>query len=245
MWVPPLFELLQQQNLFTVNSIDEIRQSLANYLPNDKYFLAKNINTTNLYKLLVSYSYEFQHSEAAFKLLADNMNPWFTYEMLEDWERFLGIPDECFKITNETTIDMRHRYIIAKLSLMEVQTAEDWENLAKFFGYNIEIVYLPSLGEFPYTFPFFFYSDANAAAYTMYIKVLDPDTDVDTFPLPFPFTFGSREIGFLRCLFEQIKPAHIELLFLPESFFETGKLVLEDGTGFLLLEDGGFLLLES
>ena len=120
-------ELLSQinpQTLFVVNTIRQVTQSMADYLPGGKLFEAKNIENSVFRKLLQGFSYEIIRAEDNQNVIANNMIPIFADELIEDWELFLGIPDECFKINEDTTLIERRKFIIAKLALMEVNFSD-------------------------------------------------------------------------------------------------------------------------
>jgi hypothetical protein len=213
-------ELLNQtkkQTLFITNTIREVTQSMADYLPDGKLFEAKNIEGSIIRNLLVGLSYEIIRAEEKHKIIADNMIPIFADELIEEWELFLGIPDECFNVDENTTLIDRRKFIIAKLALMEVTKAEEWIDLAKFFGYDIEIERATDFDTFPLPLPFIVGAGLKASKFTMIIVVKLPPPLPVTFPLPLPFTLGTNPIGFLRCLFNKVKAANVNLVFKIEE----------------------------
>jgi len=208
-----LLDQTEPQKLFLVNTIREITQSLADYLPGGKLFEAKNIEGSNIRKLLQGLAYEIMRVEQNHKIIADNMIPIFADEFIEDWERFLGIPDECFKVDETTTLIDRRKFIIAKLALMEVNTAKDWIDLAEFFGYTIRIEHETDFATIPLPVPFLIASGLKATKFTMIIVVDFSGTLPDTIPLPVPFTIGTSPLDFIRCLLNKVKPANTRLVF--------------------------------
>jgi uncharacterized protein YmfQ (DUF2313 family) len=209
-------ELLSQtkkQTLFVNNTIREVTQSMADYLPGGKLFEAKNIEGSNLRKLLQGLSYEIIRAEKNHKIIADNMIPIFADELIEEWELFLGIPDECFKVDENTTLIDRRKFIIAKLALMEVTKAEDWINLAEFFGYDIKIEHETDFSTIPLPVPFLIASDLKASKFTMIIVINFSGILPDTIPLSVPFTIGSSPLDFIKCLLNKVKPANTRLVF--------------------------------
>lgn len=208
---------ISPQSLFVVNNIRVITQSLADYLPGGKFFDGKNIEDSIIRKLLIGLSQSILRIEQNHKVIADNMIPIFADELIEEWEQFLGIPDECFDVNEDTSLIDRKKFIIAKLAIMEVLTAEDWIGLAKFFGYDIEIERATDFDTFPLPLPFILGAGLKASKFTMIIVVKLPPPLPVTFPLPLPFTLGASPVGFLRCLFNKVKAANVQLVFKIEE----------------------------
>jgi len=199
------------QNIFVANTDNQNAQSLANYLPNGELFRAKKILESDFRKLLNGLTKEFRRAELKLKEMVDEYDISKTVNLLEQWERALGIPDECFN-TNGKSIDLRRKYAIAKLALMNIQTRKDFIDLAAYFGYNITIENGDIYSGFPLKLPILLTSSKKVARYTMIITFVDIDK-FNVFPLTLPFQLGGDETSFLRCLFQKLKPAHIRLLF--------------------------------
>jgi uncharacterized protein YmfQ (DUF2313 family) len=71
-----------------------------------------------------------------FRLIAE-ANPLTTWEALTDWERVLGLPDECSKLSD--TIEMRRRDVIAKLRAGGGQTKEYFQSILDTYGFEAVI----------------------------------------------------------------------------------------------------------
>lgn len=69
--------------------------------------------------------------------LIDEANPLTTFEALSDWERVLGLPDECSKLGD--TIDIRRRAVIAKLNHPVGQSKQYYIDYLAIFGFTVEI----------------------------------------------------------------------------------------------------------
>ena len=153
---------------------------MADYLPGGKLWTAKNIADKTMRNLLVGLSRESLRAEGYLKALQDQFIPDMTDNFIPDWERALGIPDDCFPGTGSN--DIRRRDILVKLASLGVQTAEDFENLAALFGITANVLPGASLIEFPLTFPVTFVDDK----FTIVVEFVNPDA----FPFTFPITFG-------------------------------------------------------
>ena len=204
-------EKVNEQTIFVPNSLEQNTQSLADYLPGGDYFRAKNINGSNFRRLLTAFAYEIGRTEAKIQELANEFYIPDTFNLIESWERFLGIPDKCFSIKNKT-IEERRKQVIAKIALMNLTTTQDFIDLAAFFGVRVEIYSGTAVGgTFPYTFPMTFPSSGKIAKFTMIVKFLDIP-EPPSFPITFPYTFPETPADFIICLFEQLKPAPVTIV---------------------------------
>jgi uncharacterized protein YmfQ (DUF2313 family) len=209
--------VVDKQREFIPFSDDENTQSLADNLPDGRLSVAKNIPNTVFRDFLGALALEIGRVEGLIDFLADDYYIWTSTisGLLPSWERAVGIPDSCFKITDSTTLDRRIRGVIAKLALMNVVTADDFILLAKFFGYNVEIT--SGIGVhgnvFPLTFPIVFSATPKEARFTMIVNFTDK-VSPNVFPFTFPITFGDDEVAFLRCIFTKLKPAYCRIAFI-------------------------------
>lgn len=232
-------EFVDEQKIFVENSLEDNTQSLADYLPSGEFFRAKNIKTSNFRSLLEALAYEFGRAEAKLKELVDEYYIPETYNLIEEWERALGIPDTCFKVAN-TSIEMRRKQCVAKLALMNLTTTQDFIDLAAFFGYVITITNgEASESYFPYTFPLTFNTSSKTAKFTMIVTFhgLSP---TDGFPYTFPFVFEEDPSNMIICLFNKLKPAPV--IIKVRYAGQGGAYMLENGAH-LLLQNGGLILL--
>lgn len=78
---------------------------------------------------------------------ADNLtleaSPNTTVELLPEWEKFAGLPDEC-TAGEANTLDERRRAVVAKLTGQHGLSVESFHKLAALLGYEITIrEYIP------------------------------------------------------------------------------------------------------
>jgi uncharacterized protein YmfQ (DUF2313 family) len=119
------------------------------------------------------------------------------------WEQLLSIPDDCIK-TNVSD-NQRRVDIIIKLGYLNLQTEQDYYNLAEIL--NVEILS--------------FVRD-NRFGYTMTIKSISNDKfpllfDASLDPVYGSFTFGSESEQFFTCLVQKYKPAYAELIIIAQE----------------------------
>lgn len=139
------------------------------------------------------------------------MIPDTTLEMLADWERVAGLPDDC--VTDETrTIETRRAALLTKLRSLGGQSRQYFIDLAAVFGFTITIT------EFK---PFRAGSGHSgdpvcSEAWAFAWRVNAPTVTVT------PFRAGAGAAGEplriwgnarLECLLSRYKPAHTEVLF--------------------------------
>lgn len=183
---------------------------LANYLPPGRAFGARRLDGTVTRLLLEGLAGEMLRSTDLIVEFRDEILPDETILMIEEWESAVGIPDDCFTDT-AGSIDERRRNVLAKLVSLGVQTAADFVALAALFGIAATVKGGASHGAFPYDFPMIFFPDSRTAHHTI---LVDLDQTSSVFPYTFPLTFDSAELALVTCLFNKVKPANVDLLFI-------------------------------
>lgn len=91
----------------------------------------------NITKALAATAEELARVDYAARLLPEEVNPATTYGALEDWERVLGLPDECWPAGS--TFAERKDAVLAKLRDVGRQDLAYWYELAELLGYTITI----------------------------------------------------------------------------------------------------------
>jgi len=195
-----------------IRTIDDQAKSLANYLPGGKLFRIKNFKNSNFRNLLIGLAGELFTADGYLRSYSQEILPDQTVLFIDEWEKALGIPDDCF--FGNGTLDERRRDILVKLASSGIQTAQDFVDLAALFGVSVIVKAgvdgsVPTL--FPMTFPLLFSGDITHLRFTIIIQFTVLDTS--RFPLYFPFIFGSELIVTLECLFNKLRPANCALIF--------------------------------
>ena len=195
---------------FNRRDLDQYADSLADYMPGGQLFESKSIQDSNFRKLLLGMAGELFSANGLLMDYNGNIIPDQTEKFLDEWESALGIPDDCFSGTG--TSEERRRDILAKLAALGVQTASDFESLALLFG--VVAVVGAGLDEitFPVIFPIPMFTTETDARFTITVRFVG--VAVSVFPFTFPILFGTPEQAIVECLFETLKPANCNLLFL-------------------------------
>lgn len=192
------------QLAYQTRDIEQYTDSLARYLPNDTMFLGKWDAENPIRKFLKGLAFTLFDVNGKLKEFTDDYLPDETQNFLVEWEKAVGIPDACF--TNTETASRRRLQIIAKLSYMACQTAQDFIDLAELFGFIVTIT--PGIEDV---------SGATSGLtdtekrFTMVINTFLEDEEV--FPYEFPFIFPEGEANFLECIFETVKIGNGQILF--------------------------------
>lgn len=194
-------------------TLSQTVQAWADVMPDGKTYAAKNINTTNLYKLLRGISVEMGRYENSLFQIASEFIPNFNNGFVDEWEAVVGIPDDCFEAKDNQgneiyTINERLRNIIIKLAFMNLQTDADYFALAAILGLTITIE-SDALAVFPLTFPVDFGSPFT-------ILITFQASSFNGFPFTFPITFAKDPIILFQCIVEKQKPAQTLVIFKNE-----------------------------
>lgn len=204
--------------LLKSKSSEDHQQLLASFMPNGRPFLAKSLPSTTLYKLIYGLAVECARVEGVLTDIEVNHDIRETTLLIEEWEKALGIPDDCF--TNTVDLTIRRKQVISKLAAMGVQTAQDFIDLAAVFGYTIQVEACADYGLFPFNnmFPIEFWSDPMTTRFTFRIRFIDTSPAcIFPFTTRFPICFSSTMFNVVTCLFDKLKPENTVLTYIYPS----------------------------
>jgi uncharacterized protein YmfQ (DUF2313 family) len=159
---------------------------------------------------------EYTRVSDAMVELENDTFPQNTSQLLEDWERVLGLPDDCVAGVSQSTTE-RRAAVITKLSTLTEPTPLFFVNLAQSFGYSIEVVeYFPArvgrarIGDA---------LNGSGSEFTWAVRIPGSYTASQRARVG-DARIGDRLAtwgqGSLECLMRQYKPAHTTLIFLYE-----------------------------
>ena len=195
-------------SVFQLHTVEQHTQSFADYLPNGKTFQAKNITDSTFRKFLRGLSQEFQRIEQSLiETSGQHDINCAEEEFLSLWERAVGIPDDCFD--GGGTIDERRLHVILKLAQMNVSTEQDFVDLAASLGFTITIGH-PIDNAFP-PFDIPLTVTGPMARFIWEVAGLGPESFVPPYDIPLFLDAGT---SILICVFEQLKPAMTQIVFL-------------------------------
>lgn len=162
--------------------------------------------------------------ERGFKFL-DEMDPNTTFELLTDWERLLGIPDECTPEDRELSIFERRVRVLQKLTTGGGQNEAFYILIADQLGYDIGVIDVEDFKDFRVgearvgdalnnsSLPG---GGISSAGWAFTFQITAPAALVRQFRVG-QSTVGERLVLFeneeLECVIEKFKPAHTTVLF--------------------------------
>jgi len=189
-------------SLFNNGTVANFAESLIRYIPGGKLFQGFRTAGKNQHSFVLGLSPTLQTVNEFLNLYNQEIYPDTTEEFLEEWESAVGLPDSCLAVDGET-IEDRQRNIVLKLAEMNVQTSQDFVDIAALFGVAATVVG----GKDPSVSPVI--TPDKTARFTIVVQFI-PTT---VFPYTFPIVFGSSAIGVLECLFLKIRPANCAVRF--------------------------------
>lgn len=162
-------------------------------------------------RLLDGLSQELSRLDAKALGLADEADPRSTGELLADWERVAGLPDDCaVAFGGEQTTPQRRAALLSRLTNLGGQSAAYFETLAAAMGYTVTVQdFSQQSVENDVDAPL--YGDAWTYAWQVN-GILNEVSEIsvdDTVSDPIA-AWGS---SLLECVFERLKPAHTNVLF--------------------------------
>lgn len=202
------------EKLFNTYSLEEHTDSVVAYLPGGELFLARNQPESVLRRLFEGLAIQIKQAEDTMNDLTYEYDINCTTNLISEWERALGIPDECF--TGTGTLEERRRDVLIKLASLGVSTQKDFVDLAARFGFKALVKTSGSAyGIFPLDFPIAFFQYPQDARFTLYI-ILDAANVPEVFPFAvtrFPIPFYSSVTNIIECLFRKLAPANVDVQF--------------------------------
>ena len=159
---------------------------LLSLLPNG--FLWDKISDTNLKKMLIALATELVNSHIRLEKLTLEAVPTTTDELLEEWEKLLGLPDACslLKFNGESTLNERKALILARIANKKPCTKAFLESFIESLGYKAEVSVLK-----PFVLGLSRAGDAlngaNENRFFILVKLLEQKVEY--------FRFGKSEMG--------------------------------------------------
>lgn len=177
---------------------------LAKYLPDGKCWEAKWIEGSNLRNLLIAVGKEFENIEQQNEWLRRELNIYSTYDLLEYWEEQYGIPDDNgIFVVQGKTIEQRRLNLKIKEAMEGADKYQDWEYIASLFGFNVTVRPCTQTEVQPISNP----------RYNIVVTFVD-FRPAQTFTLYFPIYFSDIDVSLLKKVFQLIKPADCDIIYI-------------------------------
>lgn len=168
---------------------------LKSFLPKGDFWIGLEYTDNNFRLLIEALSKEYKRMGDTICDFIQDFIPDSTENYLEEWEASLQIPDDCIPLADND--DDRRENILLKLRSLNIQNADDLQELATLLGFTLEVVPINPFP--PYDVPF--------------IPVTYPECN---FIIQYKADFSSDpdKGDILQCLLEKITPAHVKILFV-------------------------------
>lgn len=194
-------------NLF--KAPESTSQQMADSLPTGRAWGKRNDPASNVRKLINSLSVAFNIVQQQVELLDDEFRIEQTLELLSDWEKSVGIPDEC--LGTSETIAQRRQAVIDRLGKMPIVTLEQMQAYVDALFPGLGVVLVPGYEyySFEYDFEVSFLGDVS----DKFILVATVPLSDKTFEYELEMTFeGGPDITLLECLLNKINPACVYII---------------------------------
>lgn len=192
--------------------------AIRKLLPTGWAWEAKDSLTSNLYKLLTSMADEYSRIEERAIALLKESNPATTFELLPDWERVFGLPDECAP-DEVLTVQQRRQRILQILTTRGGQNKSFYQTLAANFGFDVDVIEVAD--QPPFRAGYGRAGDRLTNGLWRYAFIIQAPADSVV-----RFRAGLSSAGdrlllvqntTLQCLIEKYKPAHAVAIFTFDS----------------------------
>lgn len=184
-------------------------QQAADCLPVGRAWGSKNVEGSNTRGLLASIAVAHNLTQQQVETLENQFRILETFDLLEEWEHSVGIPDQCLGASE--TIEQRRQAVIDRLRkdpIVTLQETEDYVN-ALFPGLNIKLYPGAEYYSYEYTFPVPFFGGVSSKFILVVEVPVSGEAYEYTFPVPFT---GGPDVERLRCLLEKIVPSNVYVL---------------------------------
>lgn len=196
--------------IFKAPNLDTTTRQFADHIPEGRAWNNKINEDSIIYKNIKSLASAFNIVQQQIESIANEFNINLTVDLLPDWEESVGIPDDC--IFELDSLQKRRDSVIQRLKKVPVVTKAEFEALALSLGLEVTVLPGGTVEGFPLSFPFNFSS--SYTKFRMFVYFPDSSGERLGFPYDFPLTFGSFDIDTIKCVFDKVAPANIEILYI-------------------------------
>ena len=194
-------------NIFTAP--EDTSQQVADSLPRGRAWGAKNTEGSNTRGLINSVAVAHNRGQQQIELLDREFRIDQTFDLLEDWERSVGIPDECLGASE--TLAQRRQAVIDRLRKHPIVTLEEMGDYVNGLFPGLSITLIPGVDY--YTFEYTFEVSFLGGVSEKFILLVQIPVGGESFEYDFELPFiGGPDTERLRCLLEKIVPANVYVI---------------------------------
>ncbi|MGR3179821.1 MAG: putative phage tail protein [Candidatus Anammoxibacter sp.] len=194
---------------FSAGDENTQQRQLARHMPEGAVWENKHNLDSNLGKLILGLASEYFRISVLIEDVLTETDVNQTNLLIKEWQVSVGIPDEC--LAENGSLEDQRRDIILKLSSFGgIQKAVSFEDLAAILGFSAALSNGSATGVFPLEFQTRFFDSRKTAVHTIIVDLIENKA---VFPLDFPIQFTSTVSGIIECLFRELAPANVQLIF--------------------------------
>lgn len=196
-------------NIFTAPTLSETAGQLAASLPQGRAWEAKGVEGSNMRALINSTAVPHNMVQQLIQLMDEQFRISGTYDLLEEWEDSVGIPDECLAASD--TIALRRQAVIDRLRKIPLVTLEDIQDYVNALYPDVTMVLIP--GKEYYTFEYGLELPLLGDVCEKFILVVQIPVSGESFEYDFEVPLiGGPDTDKIRCLLEKIVPAEVYVI---------------------------------
>ena len=189
---------------------ERYKQLLINLLPMGR--LWDPVNQPTLDSLLSSLADEFCRIDERVDVMLKEADPRTSSELLEDWERLVGLPDECTPLS--PTDDGRSNQVVQKYTNVGGISAATYTFIAEQLGVSVKVKDI-----FPFYTGFARVGERLTNDFEFSFRIGDRvESPLRRYGWRFWFEVNlPRGHAVLECVLRKLKPAHVGILFYYED----------------------------
>lgn len=189
-------EVLVPTSILDAPTLRQSLQQLSQHLPEGRAWGDKVVEGTNTFALLNSCAVAFNRVQIQIQKIADEFDISMTTDLLPEWEKSVGLPDEC--VNTLASLAERRENIIFRLRRVPTVTKAEFEVLGTALA-GVPVTVTPG-AEFE-GFP----AD-SVSKFKLYVTFPVSNTG---FPYAFPHPLGGFQSAVVECIFNKIVPANV------------------------------------
>jgi len=199
-------------NIFTAPK--STSQQMADSLQQGRAWDSKNTEDSNLRKLINCLAVAHNQTQQRVEALDQEFRIDKTFDLIEEWEKSVGIPDACIDIYED--IVQRRADVIERLRKIPKVTLSDLQAYVDALFPEIQITLYPGVdwehSSFEYSFEFYFISGIDLR-FVLIVEIQLPISN-NNFEYEWEIEFeGGVNTDIVECVLNQVIPSNVILLF--------------------------------
>ena len=195
--------------IFKTPTLEQTVNQLAEHMPTGKAWEAKFVTDSNMRGLVFGAAKPFNIAQSFIQLLADEFNINKTTLLINEWEKSVGLPDNCLGLSSD--IVQRRENVITRLNKIPIVTLQEMQDYIDNIFPSAGIILFTGVEyySFELSFEATFIGDLN----TKFVIVAEIPQQDPRFEYEFELDFtGAVDNSELRCVLEKIIPANVVLI---------------------------------